>query len=804
MKTKLTLTLLLSFSFYLLSSQIPQGFNYQAIARNGSGQAITDPFELKITILSKITPPEVVVYKETFTSVDPDEHGLFSIVVGSGTPEVGSFGSIDWTLPELYIRTTIGGVVLVPDTRLWSVPYTMVADDLTGPLKKLTVDAPSTSLPEDVLFEVKNNEDKTVFAVYNDGVSIHVGPRTAKGAKGGFSVGGFDNSKDVIGQKYLFADPAGVNIFIDDNPLKGAKGGFSVGGFDAGKLGSNFFDVSVDATGTVAAEVNRILWYPVKNAFLSGRILIPSATEVGENSFATGFKAKAKGMYSQSMGYLTEALGDYSTAIGKNAIANNNNSFAFGDGARALNQDAYAFGALTEAQGTGSFAFGYVGRDSLGATGNITKAVGNYSFALGLGAQTGATAEGAFAIGSGTNAVGKFSLAMGYKSNASEYYSMAIGNYALASGGQAIALGASSDAIGSKSLAIFGYAEGSKSISIGEIARSLGPGSLAIGGYMTSPPTIVTDRASAEGLRSIAIGSGVAALGSRSVSIGTGQYGELLIPAPPIFPGTANASYSFAIGTDVISSGNFATSMGRVTTAQAYNSFVIGRYNVVEGTTGSWVNTEPLFVVGNGSSTSNRSNAFTIRKDGLTESSGTFRVLGATYPTVGVGVEIIYDPVLPPSGQAIICAIDRATSSYKPVYLYSGTIRPVTNDVYTIGTSTLRYATIYAADGTINTSDLRMKDNIQSLTRGLEEVLRLNPVSFTWKNRKDGTTRIGLVAQEVLPLIPEVVDTGNDPDKILGINYAGLVPVLINAIQEQQRQIDELKSLVNKLISEKE
>ncbi|MCX6334548.1 MAG: tail fiber domain-containing protein, partial [Bacteroidia bacterium] len=71
-----------------------------------------------------------------------------------------------------------------------------------------------------------------------------------------------------------------------------------------------------------------------------------------------------------------------------------------------------------------------------------------------------------------------------------------------------------------------------------------------------------------------------------------------------------------------------------------------------------------------------------------------------------------------------------------------------------------------------------------------------NPVTFKWKSQPDGKRHLGLIAQEVMPLVPEVVDTGDDPDKTLGINYAGLVPVLISAIKEQQKQI-ESQDLVN-------
>jgi hypothetical protein len=56
--------------------------------------------------------------------------------------------------------------------------------------------------------------------------------------------------------------------------------------------------------------------------------------------------------------------------------------------------------------------------------------------------------------------------------------------------------------------------------------------------------------------------------------------------------------------------------MGYGTTAQAYTSTVLGRYNVVSGNTSSWVGTDPLFVIGNGDAEASRANAVTLLKNG--------------------------------------------------------------------------------------------------------------------------------------------------------------------------------------------
>ncbi len=91
-----------------------------------------------------------------------------------------------------------------------------------------------------------------------------------------------------------------------------------------------------------------------------------------------------------------------------------------------------------------------------------------------------------------------------------------------------------------------------------------------------------------------------------------------------------------------------------------------------------------------------------------------------------------------------------------------------------------------------NTSDIRLKENVKDLEYGLGEVMKLRPVSFNWKD-KEADNVIGLIAQEVQPIVDEVVRFNeDDEDKMLGIAYTELIPVLISAIQEQQQLIEDL------------
>lgn len=134
--------------------------------------------------------------------------------------------------------------------------------------------------------------------------------------------------------------------------------------------------------------------------------------------------------------------------------------------------------------------------------------------------------------------------------------------------------------------------------------------------------------------------------------------------------------------------------------------------------------------------------------------------------------------------------LTRTSSAISPVGEYSftaGAFIPYNDNQNTLGSTTKRWVTVHAVNGTIQTSDARLKTNIRNLKYGLSEVLQFRPVSYSWKDNAD-SKKIGLIAQEVQALVPEVVNVG----EYLGMNYAELVPVLIKAIQEQQKLIDEL------------
>ena len=131
----------------------------------------------------------------------------------------------------------------------------------------------------------------------------------------------------------------------------------------------------------------------------------------------------------------------------------------------------------------------------------------------------------------------------------------------------------------------------------------------------------------------------------------------------------------------------------------------------------------------------------------------------------------------------------------------NGTANESRSDALTVlfdGTTTI------AGDLSIN-SDARLKANIISLGSTLAKVLQIDGKSYTMKKDENKKQKIGVLAQDIEKVFPELVSESNG---VKSVNYQGLVPVLINALKEQQAEIDtyrdevsELKEIVQALVS---
>lgn len=156
---------------------------------------------------------------------------------------------------------------------------------------------------------------------------------------------------------------------------------------------------------------------------------------------------------------------------------------------------------------------------------------------------------------------------------------------------------------------------------------------------------------------------------------------------------------------------------------------------------------------------------------------------------------------------------------------FSHRLVPLYDNSLTLGSTTYRWRTVYAVNGTIQTSDGRDKTNVLPLNYGIKDLMKLNPVSYNWKEEKylgyvipeeKKELKLGLIAQEVQKIIPEVVydstwlpksekerqtyiKVAND---YLGINYEELLAVLVKAKQDQQLELEKIQVETNDLLNQ--
>lgn len=99
---------------------------------------------------------------------------------------------------------------------------------------------------------------------------------------------------------------------------------------------------------------------------------------------------------------------------------------------------------------------------------------------------------------------------------------------------------------------------------------------------------------------------------------------------------------------------------------------------------------------------------------------------------------------------------------------------------------------LYVTGSIFNTSDLKLKDNIESINIDkTNELFNLNPVSFTFKSDTKKKIHYGLIAQEIEEIYPELVGNNNLGHKT--VNYTEIIPLILSKMKIMQKEMDDLK-----------
>ncbi len=906
MKTKLSVSILLSFVFGLLSSQVPQGFNYQAVARNGSYEIIPNTDIQVMLYIQSASTGGTIFWKELHSTVRTNALGLFTVVVGQGARQtastVATFDKIDWTLTPKYIKTEILYQGLWRNmgdaTQLLSVPYAMAARTIGA--GKLNIKGTETDA-DSALFEVKRSDGKTVFAVYNEGVRVYVEDGLkGSGTRGGFAVGGFDQTK--ASQPYLEVTPDYTQVYVNENAKKGVRGGFAVGGFDATKaITDNFMTMTprnyMIGKGTGKAittgEFNSFYGFEagynttggMRNSFFgyqSGYL-----NTLGNDNLFLGFESG----YSNISGNLNTFVGyqagrsntaSYNVLMGYQAGYNNTSGFnnvfiGYLSGLSNTEGDNNVFlGSETGYKTTRGYHNVFIGFKA--GHENITGIRNSY-----VGYQAGYMNDGTqnsfFGYNAGANTTtGSYNLYMGpyagqgpKEGGSSGSNNVFLGN----NSGQLISSGSYNAFLGYK--AGLSNTDGNYNVFIGSEAgysnrdgqyntflgyqagyRNIGGPEVWEGEYNTFLG-YQAGYNNTSGYRNIAIGymagygftsnrynicigeqTGTAlATGQGNVIIGT-YAGEVLSSGEGNVLLGLDAGYGATTATDNVMIG---LASGR--SANGNGNVFIGKYSgygetgnnklVIENNYTGADNASNALIYGDFSSNQLRMNATVgvnaapgSAKLSVLDDATTMAIRGESswsgstshYGVYGYGSGStnfnhgVYGGANGGSQAFGVWGTAGGASSYN-VGVFGSASGTNPYGVYGTASGTGAYAGYFSGDlaytgGIYDVSDRNFK-------KALGKILKINGISYQFRseaelslsgssvgdsekpsayNFPDGK-QLGVIAQDVEIVLPEIVKTNPDGSKM--VDYVKLIPVLLEAVKEQQKMIDQLKAEVEKL-----
>jgi hypothetical protein len=728
LNTLLFITLVLSLFGMEAYAQVPQGFNFQAVAAGADGLPIADQ-EITVQIeIVKGTEEGDVVYTETH-SVNTNLVGLFQLTIGQGTAAEGNnFTSVDWGSDNYFVGlgidiTNTGNFVSLGKTKLLSVPYALLAQDV--------VNGSGTGGE----FVTELNFDASVDTAFTVSISGDAGD---------------ENNSAIIGEASTF----GSNFGVEGKAV--SQAGSSA--FQVGTVG----EVGGEGTGTHIG-------------------VFGSAINDG------GTIGRRYGLYGQARSEGRENIGGFGVGLGP------------GDGEIVLRGDEFAGGEFN----VGGFNVGMIGFARQNLNGNI--GVRGYVYGEDGARSNRAVQAEARTTADGTN----------------------IGLQALVSGSFNENIGIEVDV----------YDETD--------ARNLGA-ILNVGGSSISNVGLIVNADTAAMFNGEVIVNGI----NLNDMVGSGEAtfldvknaNELTVAS--MYAEGENKEFGGGIFLQGESTPNIR--MGSKLWENATNLPYLQLFgNTSDGN--GWYR-DNLFMTVNSNGT-DESGAIYLKRTNLANSTaeqtveidggmGNISVMGSFYSDIGFnannkaqvlgnlnetgagGIEIL------DANNSLRLFADGSSGSFQVKRASdSGTIINMTefsgggqflmsnasgNDFLYADASSSAFelkdsngSTTVSIDaafgnavfsGTVTeSSDLRLKSNISTLSNALDNTLALRGVSYTWKDEnKTQATQIGVIAQEVEEIYPEFVRT--DDEGMKSVNYSQMVAVLIEAVKELNAKIEVLES----------
>ena len=790
--THLTFSLILLLSGFCSVAQV-------AVNTDGSEPNVNAMMDIKSSTMGLLIPRMTTVQRNAFESVlDGDERGM--LVFDTDT---GGFYFFNGTIFEKLASGVISGI---SDT-----------DNDTYVETELTPDADQVSFVMDgaVYYTMMPGRIET----YNNAKSVFIGDNA--GAAQDFSE---DRHNIGIGDGALQSNTTGTNnVAIGEGALSPNSFCNSNVAIGVGSLGNSKYKFGIVAIGDSALYNNGFYnSNPSKGYYNTGvgyKVLF--ANSGGDNNTALGYSALQKIDH-----------GDNNTAVG---------AFALYEGNYSSSNVAVGYKTLYKNTGFGNTALGtYALRYNTTGKGNVS--LGAYGL---YGNDTG---DGNVALGYSSlenNESGNYNVAIGYRAA----YKLDIQSNIIAIGDSALYNNGNDPSYGSYAV---------KNLAIGSNAlceNTYGSLNTAIG-YESLRNNVSGDRNTAVGVSALftsSESSGCIAIGYKSLYSNSDGSSNIAVGNECLSSNTSGID-NVAIGSSSMKdnlTGFYNTAVGVVTlfnNTTGSGNLALGNRALFDNTTGSnniciGINAGDGLVSGGkniiigyeiDAATSSQSNSLNIGNllfgngiDGMNSdiSSGNIGI-GNNDPDYKL--DVAGDMQLRKTSGNVKLYIDAAANSgnsaieFQEGNAFRGSVGYNMDDDYLffyedgnvvvkngnlgVGTTSPAYRLQVGSSGdgssaranAWNTfSDRTLKKDLSIIDQPLNKVNQISGYYYYWKEGEDKNRQVGIIAQEVEEILPEIVST--DPEGIKSVDYAKLTPLLIEAIKAQQKEIDELRKMVEDL-----
>ncbi len=803
LNTLLFITLLLSLFGMEAYAQVPQGFNFQAVAAGADGTPIADQdISVQIEIV-KGTDEGDIVYTETHL-VSTNVVGLFQLTIGQGTAAEGNdFTAIDWGSDNYFVGlgidiTNTGNFVSLGKTKLLSVPYALLAQDVvngsgTGGeiITELNLDA-----SVDTAFTVKISGDEGSVnnsaiigeaSTFGSNVGVE-GKAYSQAGSDAFQVGTYGevggsgtgthiavfgsaiNDEGSGGRRYGLYGQArsegreniggfGIGLGHGDGEivLRGdefAGGEFNIGGFNIGMIGfaRQNLNGNIGVRGYVYGE----------DGARSNRALQAEARTTAEGT-NIGLQALVSGSFNENIGIEVDVF-DETDAKNLGAVLN--------VGGSSVSNVGLIVNADTAAMLNGTTVI----NGDLTVNGNINGEGG--------GSANGSTLDSLFFATPPENEFQRNTFIYpGY-----QRYTDQDGNFSVLTRG-VLQYGNYNDAGVYNWYNKGGMQVASENYPNGEQAAGITPGRLYMDIFQNESfyETVnLGTTSAAEGGRTYFNMSSLA----KKEADGGNLFSINIVNDPNGNDPSGEAAELFAWGESSpnIQMGGMQWENADHAYFQLYGSTQNGdgwyhnNYFMGIGSDGTHEWTNASFMK---TDIANQSSEETIFIDG---NSGTIRAAG-----LEIQGDLSDDQKFYIGNGSISGGQESYTNGFVLNHNASG---GSVFEMYSGGNVTVGIFSSGNANfaGTVTqSSDLRLKTNVSTISNALENTLALRGVSYTWKDaNKTQATQIGVIAQEVEEIYPELVRT--DDEGMKSVNYTQMVAVLIEAVKELNAKIDVLES----------